>query len=202
MIYIFGPHDKPRTTHPRLPIYNVTSRSSDFARELSPFLLGPVALYDGLVSRRVENAWQYSKVYPCHVDNHGEPTPEYWTWAKAGWDNPQAVRYPMGKGAQPVYSLWGGLSIYTQQHKLSYVEARKAIYHKIYSETAGKTQAFASLQQKVKEGKDFGLWDFDGYNHHALGMSLRDVLNNPSRKCGHAFHLAIMLSPGYVGVAE
>ena len=31
---------------------------------LSPFYLGPVECYDGLVSQTFENAWQFSKVYP------------------------------------------------------------------------------------------------------------------------------------------
>lgn len=38
------------------------------ARRLSPFFLGPVALYDGHVAKNVENAWQYSKArLPCPV---------------------------------------------------------------------------------------------------------------------------------------
>ena len=31
---------------------------------LSPFYLGPVACYDGLVSQTFERAWQCAKVYP------------------------------------------------------------------------------------------------------------------------------------------
>ena len=43
-----------------------TSHNADpVMREgLSPFYLGPVECYDGLVSQTFENAWQFSKVYP------------------------------------------------------------------------------------------------------------------------------------------
>lgn len=37
------------------------------------------------------------------------------------------------------------------------------------------------------------LWDFDAYDHRALGMTYEDVINNPTKKCGHAFILAMML---------
>jgi hypothetical protein len=32
----------------------------------------------------MENGWQYCKVYPCHVDSEGNPTNEYFEWAKKG----------------------------------------------------------------------------------------------------------------------
>ena len=43
-----------------------TSNNTDpVMREgLSPFYLGPVECYDGLVSQTFENAWQFAKVYP------------------------------------------------------------------------------------------------------------------------------------------
>ncbi len=34
----------------------------------------------------------------------------------------------------------------------------------------------------------------DGYDYHKLGMSLEDVLNNPKRKMGHAFVIAMILA--------
>jgi len=40
------------------------------------------------------------------------------------------------------------------------------------------------------------MWDFDGFNHRALNMTLRDVINRPERKMGHAFVLADMLLTG------
>jgi hypothetical protein len=40
-------------------VINTTSRSKDFGRGLSPFLVGPCNLYDGYVSKNAENGWQF-----------------------------------------------------------------------------------------------------------------------------------------------
>ena len=56
----------------------------------------------------MENAWQYSKVYKCFLNNQNEPTEKYFEWAKNGWNSAWANRYPMGKGAIPEYSFWNG----------------------------------------------------------------------------------------------
>ena len=53
-------------------IVNTTSRSNDWSKGLSPFFLGPVDLYAGLSAKNVENAWQFAKVYPQHVDINGD----------------------------------------------------------------------------------------------------------------------------------
>jgi len=37
------------------------------------------------------------------------------------------------------------------------------------------------------------LWDFDSYDYIKLGMTLQDVINCETRKCGHGFILAMML---------
>ncbi len=55
---------------------NITSRSTGWSRKLSPFFLGPVMINDRKCMN-VENAWQFSKVYPDHIDSNGDPTEEY-----------------------------------------------------------------------------------------------------------------------------
>ena len=173
----------------KLPNYSIiidtTSRSTNWSKGLSPFYLGPVITPHG-ISKNVENAWQYSKVYSEHI-NDGEPNSSYWTWLQEGFKNKRGVRYPMGKGAKPVYSYWNG------QH-LSYIEARKHIYCPLYSEAVRNTEAFKTLQNVVANSK-YQVWlkDFDGYDHKALGMSYQDVINCESRKMGHAFVLGMML---------
>src|SRR3990167_4870254 len=109
-IKIIGPHDPKNTL-----ALNVTSRSNDWGRAFSPFLLGPVELWTGeyalrpFIAKNVENAWQYSKVYQKHVNPlTGNPTTDWWHWAIKGWNNPRAVRYPMGKGTNPLYHYWEG----------------------------------------------------------------------------------------------
>ena len=167
---------------------DTTSRSSGW-KDLSPFYLGPVKLYDGLESKNFENSWQFSKVYKQHVDEDGEPNEEYWDWAKTGWNSTWAHRYPMGKGAIPEYSLWDG-------EKLGYIEARKRIYMPLYAVKI-QQRVFDSIAELMfraaKIGQDLYLRDFDGYNHKELGMTYDDVIHCEERKMGHAFVLAMVL---------
>ena len=165
-------------------VINTTSRSKGIWKQFSPFRLGPlqVPLADGTTytARNFENAWQYSKVYAGHI---GDPE-AYLTWAKQGWDNAKAVRYPMGKGMKPEHAVWG-------EKTLGYIEARKTIYAPHYAALVVKTGAFRTLKAIVESGKYKTIWlrDFDGYDHTFLGMSLDRVLNEPKRKMGHAFVL-------------
>lgn len=167
-------------------IINTTSKSTNWSKGLSPFYLGPIALYGGHVAKNVENAWQFSKVYAEHATKDGEPTQDYYDWAKKGWDDTYAHRYPMGKGKVPLYSYWDG-------HKLSYTEARRAIYAPVYAKAVVNTPAFEQLLDLYESGESFVLLDFDGYDHLALGMNLRDVLYEEKKKMGHAFVLAMLL---------
>ncbi len=185
MIHICGPKD---SAPPGAMVLNTTSRSKDWGRAFSPFLLGPVDLYGNYTARNVENAWQYCKVYKEHVDANGNPSEEYFQWAESGWNNPAAQRYPMGKGIKPKYSYWDG-------EALTYVEARKKIYIPIYSKAVATTEAFLRLAD-VAKSHEVWLWDFDGYNHEALGIPLSDVVEYSGRKCGHAFVLKMMLTCG------
>jgi len=165
---------------------DTTSRSLGWSRGLSPFFVGPVALYGGHTALNVENAWQFSKVYPEHVGADGTPTEDYWEWAKAGWADKRAHRYPMGKGRVPKFSWWDGKA-------LSYLEARRRIYFPLYAKAVSKTSAFHHLLNLYLQLGEVTLWDFDGYDHRALGMTYSDVLNNPERKMGHAFVLGHLL---------
>lgn len=167
---------------------NTTSRGQDWEKQLSPFYLGPCDLYGGLVAKRMENAWQFSKVYPQHVDEDGDQTSAYWDWAMGGWLDDRAHRYPMGKGAVPLYSLWN-------DEKLTYVEARKKVYCPLYAAAVEKTTAYGVLQRmyesETARGGDLYLLDFDGYDRGS--KTYEQVLNDPNKKMGHAFVLAMML---------
>ena len=180
-VHVVGSRDKSP-----IATINTTSRSKNWSQELSPFFLGPVTLYGDFVSLNMENAWQYAKVYPHHTDDKDEPTPSYFEWARKGWAKNYADRYPMGRGAKPLYSLWDG-------QKLTYVEARKKIYAPLYAELVQKTDAFARLKDMYDKGEDIWLWDFDGYNHKTKDMTYEDVINHPTKKMGHAFVVAMLL---------
>jgi hypothetical protein len=184
-IKIVNMHTKVRDIE-NATVVNTTARSGLWS-DLSPFKLGPCDLYGGRVSVNVENAWQYAKLYACHADEEGNPTDAYWRWAEEGWANPRAVRYPMGRGARPLCSLWNG-------QRLGYIEARKQIYGPLYAAAVTRTEGWRALQRVYQEEGVLVLRDYDGYDHAALGMSLGEVLNNPTRKMGHAFVLAMLLA--------
>lgn len=180
-VRVVGPRD-PNVPH----AINTTSRATGWSRGLSPFFVGPVEICEGVVAHNVENAWQFAKVYPAHVDAQGEPTHEYWDWAMAGWTDSFAHRYPMGRGAVPLFSIWDG-------RKLSYIEARRQLYLPIYAAAVARTEAYSRLYDLHQAGEEIVLWDFDGYDHLAMGRTLAEVVADPTRKCGHAFVLAMML---------
>jgi len=166
---------------------NTTSKSEqDWQRDLSPFYLGPCDLYQDFTAKKMENAWQFSKLYKVHADENGDPTDEYWKWAKDGWADSWAHRYPMGRGAKPLYSYWNG-------EKLGYIDARKRIYAPIYAKAVQKTDGWKKLVELYNEKDIIVLRDYDGYDYTSKGMTLTEVLNNPKKKMGHAFVLAMLL---------
>jgi hypothetical protein len=182
LIKIVGPKDK-RV----VGAINTTTSSRTWSKELSPMLLGPVEVKTGprtLVSKKMENAWQFTKVYPQFTDIYGNPCDLYWKWAIKGFEDDWSHRYPMGKGAKPLYSLW-------DNERLDYIEARKKIYMPLYKESVYKTEAFEKLKSIYLEKKEITLWDFDGYDN--TGLSWDDIINNPKKKMGHAFVLGMML---------
>jgi hypothetical protein len=169
-----------------VPVISTVSRSDTWSKGLSPFYLGPCALYGGRTARNVENGWQFSKVYKEHVGEDGNPSLRYFEWAESGWSDSRAHRYPMGKGAKPEYSWWDG-------EKLGYVQARKRIYAPLYIKAVARDPAWKKLKEECGRHDEVILWDFDGYDHRALDMSYEDVLNCADRTMGHAFILAMLL---------
>jgi len=188
-IIVIGPKNKSDIIQG--PVINTTSGSKTWSKALSPFFLGPVKLYGNYMSKNMENAWQFSKVYQIFVDKDtGNPSHLYFRWATTGWNDTYAHRYPLGKSMRPEYAWWDG-------KKLDYIEARKKIYVPLYAEAVKGTEAFKKLQEEAEKNETIYLWDFDGYNHKAMGMTYEDVVDEPSMKMGHAFVLAMLLE-GYL----
>lgn len=167
-------------------VVDATSRSSNWSRGLSPFIVGPVKLYGNYESVNFENLWQYSKLYEYYADDDGNPTDRYFKWAQDGWNSKRAERYPMGRGAKPLCSYWDG-------QKLGYVEARKKIYIPKYSEAVRQTEAFKQLESVYKAENSIYLKDFDAHSLAPGTFSYADLWDNPSIKVGHAYVLAMML---------
>lgn len=181
MIYVIGPKDKIPTEN--CIIINTTSKGN-YAKDFSPFILGPVIIRYTETAKNLENFWQFSKVYKDHVDENNEPTEEYFKWRNKGFQDLKAHRYPKGKGAKPLYSLdyYNGL-------KLDYISARKRIYIPHYSKLVQQTEGFKKLKDSFhkEDRKDIYLWDFDGYNHIEKKMTLQNVIHSEKYKMGHAF---------------
>lgn len=171
-------------------VINTTSHANVWTRSLSPFVLGPCDLYDGYKSLNMENGWQFSKCYEYYLQEDGSVGERYFKWAQDGWNDKRAHRYPMGKGVVPLFSYWDG-------EKLPYVEARKKIYVPLYAKAVQQTNAFERVKKMHEEGQNLYLWDFDGYDHKRLNLTFDQVINDPNRKMGHAFVIAMLLE-GYL----
>lgn len=186
-VIIYGRGDKVPDDYIKV---NTTSKSSEeWSRKFSPFLLGPIIFtpYDEkVVSLNFENAWQYSKRYKCH------DLEEWKEWSNNGFNNELAVRFPMGKGAKPMYA-------YYKKRELGYIESRFKIYAPLYEKCIKKyaKESFKKLKQMVDDGKYIALFDFDGYYHYGKNMSLEDVIYNSRKKMGHSFVLLGMLTGNY-----
>lgn len=168
---------------------DVTSHSKNYGRELSPFLLGKgLRVPDGRKAVNMENAWQYLKVYDEHLTSKSNIKKSWWTWSSEGFKLSQAVRYPMGKGAVPQFSYCDG-------ERLPYIDARKRLYAPMYAQLAVKTKAYRVLDSFLNEDDNniLIIRDFDAYNHVQHNMNWDQVVNNPARKMGHGFVLAMML---------
>jgi hypothetical protein len=183
-------NDWKKDKFPSEQVVVTVSKSNNWTKGLSPFVLGHCQLWGSYISKNMENAWQHSKVYPCHLDEKDEIKDEWFEWAKNGWNDSRAYRYPMGKGSIPKFSYW-------DSERLNYIDARKRIYIPLYRDAVRKTDAWKKLQEMYnyfeEKGKDLYLVDFDAYRHKKLGLSYTQVANDPSRKMGHAFVLACML---------
>lgn len=167
-------------------IIDPTSHGKDQYRALSPFFKSNIYCYGGLSSHNVENAWQYSKVYAKH-DSNGQPSPEWYAWRDSGFKSSYANRYPMGRGVNPLYTWWNNI-------KYGYVEARKNIYIPIYERSVEKLEAFYSLQKEYEKGTMLAIKDFDVYRFDLDNLTLKDVLNDPTKKYGHGYVLLNMLT--------
>ena len=175
---------------------------------LSPFYLGPVECYDGLVSQTFERAWQCAKVYPWTLGTDGNPNARYFAWrdemwAMKGFGDKMSIRFPVGKKnvGKCLYAWW---KVDGAFQKLGYIEGRKAIYIPLYAKAVVKTEAYRRLVELRDSGKNLMLIDFDGYNpwHPHYGFaSYNDVIHCPLLKMGHGFVLAMLLE-GVIKIDE
>ena len=135
----------------------------------------------------MENIWQASKVYPkvpsvCerysrynptiiwkhpaekHVNDDGTLSEEYKKWRHQLFNNPYAVRYPVGFHNRHtcIYSLKE-----LDGHKLDYIEARKQIYLPTYIELVKQHPLFKELR-KLLETENLLIIEVDGPHQESL----------------------------------
>jgi hypothetical protein len=157
-------------------------------------MLGPYCLRDKQ-GRIMENIWQFSKVYhnvpkvkvPFTVRNpkivwkydaethtdaatpESKPNDKYWKWRDAGMDNDEAVRYPVGKMAHTCLYALDQRDVDAGIHNpLTYVQARKDIYLRVYCELARTRPEFKDLQDRLKSGKNLLITETDGPHQESL----------------------------------
>ena len=141
-IIVYGRGDKVPDHYIKI---NTTSRSSEsWARKFSPFLLGPIEikpLNETIKSQVFENAWQYSKRYDI------QDLEEWKKWSSLGFANNNAVRFPMGRGAKPMYAYYHG-------ETLDYIESRFKIYAPLYEKCIKEhaSESLNKLKKLIDEG--------------------------------------------------
>lgn len=138
-----------------------------------------------------------SQSYEKHTDEKGDPSIEWIKWARKGFRNPRAFRYPMKKGAIPEYSYWDG-------EKLGYIEARKKIYIPIYKHgiKTHRREAFDKLCKLYEEHRRLVLWDYDGYDRKRFGLTSEQVVDCDVLTMGHAFVIEQLLLEHFGGELE
>lgn len=164
---------------------NVTSRSKDWGKNLSPFFLGPVINHMG-EAQNVENAWQFTKVYKDQTRKSAMgkvyPNADWFEWLDRGYADTYAHRYPKGKGNIPEFSYYYG-------KKLGYVEARKTIYIPMYLQGLRQSDWYIKFIELVSSDRNIAFIDFDVFNHYAAGLTLEGIKNDSTKKYGHGFVL-------------
>lgn len=180
-----------------------------------------------------ENIWQFSKIYrtvpqstqrysqwnpdiiwqwpaETHINENDEVTDAYWKWRKAGFTAEYAIRYPVG-----FYARHTCICTIHEGEQLDYVEARKAIYLKLYAELAKKQEIFYELKEKLAKGQNLLIVEIDGPHQESLEYykkkyGVRDdfienntmlctpknldiMLNDPKHPFGHGYCLAMAL---------
>ena len=161
-------------------IFDVTSRVTrnrafmeqhpTFAKDLSPFFVGPLTSADGVEAKIFEIYWQCGKVYPCHDDN-GKPNDAYFEWRNYFYSQTQCSRELMRHACRSLgYEHYDARYFaYFDQGKgewtpLGYVEARKKIYFTEYAKLIYDSESFKYLKSLVDNGQKIALVDFDAAN--------------------------------------
>ena len=144
----------------------------NFAKEISPFYVGPVTSADGVRAEIFEIFWQCGKVYPCH-DNNGKPNADYFTWRNSFYAQTECTKDLMRHTCKSIGYEHKDARYFAYYDKVSgeyiplgYVDARKKIYFPEYAKLIYNTESFKYLKSLVDSGKKIALVDFDACNYN------------------------------------
>ena len=150
-----------------------------FAKDLSPFFIGPVISSDGVTANIFEIFWQCGKVYPCHNDN-GKPNDEYFKWRNKFYSEKVCSKDLMRHTCKSLgYEHKDTLYFAYYNNKkneweaLNYVEARKKVYFPEYIKLIHNTESFRFLKSLVDSGKKVALVDFDAINIYSKNARIK-----------------------------
>jgi len=145
----------------------------NFAKEISPFYIGPVVSSDGVKANIFEVFWQCGKVYPCHDDN-GHPNKAYFEWRNSFYAKTKCTKDLMRHACHDLgYENKDALyfAYYDKEKQeyvpLNYVQARKKVFVPEYAKLVANSESFRYLKSIVDSGKKLALVDFDAYNYYS-----------------------------------
>lgn len=170
---------------------NVTSAQSTKSLnrlDFSPMTAAPGG-YKGYLC--FENYWQAGKVYE-HVSHA----------VSKGWWLKQLKphrRYPGSKGKKVLHSVFVVDNVVA---KLNYIESRKLVYVKEYSDYIRNSKMLQYWKKHLDGGHDITIYDFDGPRMHDGGVQclkltnelLVDKINDPIHPFGHGFVVGALLA--------
>ena len=141
-----------------------------FAKDLSPFYIGPLVSSDGAKANIFEIFWQCGKVYPCHDDN-GKPNKDFFIWRNEFYSKEKCTRDLMRHTCKSIGYEHKDTLYFAYFNKntndweaLDYVEARKRVYFPEYIKLIYNSESYKWIKSLVDEGKKVALVDFDAIN--------------------------------------
>lgn len=141
-----------------------------FAKDLSPFYIGPVTSSDGETANIFEIFWQCGKVYPCHNDN-GKPNAAFFKWRKEFYSKEKCFKDLMRHTCKSLgyehkdtlyFAYYNNNS--NEWEALNYVDARKKVYFPEYVKLIYNSPSYKWIKSLIDEGKKIALVDFDALN--------------------------------------
>lgn len=154
----------------------------NFAKEISPFYVGPVISSDGVKAIVFEILWQCGKVYPCH-DDSGKPNESYFEWRNYFYSKNECTKDLMRHTCKSIGYEHSDAKYFAYYDKekceyipLNYVEARKKVYFPEYAKLIYNTESFKYLKSLVDSGKKIALVDFDACNYNELCAKKKEYI--------------------------